>query len=1098
MKLFSEVYTARRILGLCIIATVTAVSIFVFVHAQKQNLPYAEDAGMKIFTQEDAVDLNLEPRMASDIAGSTNQVMYQPQRIFLSSIQEVPFDADMISAEWQQDVPERTNVEFWMKLKQNNQWSAWQPLEQEVDFKDGTEDNTETATAFIAVSGANAYQYKFVLQTTNAFHTPKVTNVKVNAFNAKEAAASVVEKAGVPATTDPVLQKLALGSDDLKIVSRAEWGANEDLRVDTSPDAQEDVTVDASLEEAGKNNESTFETLYADEMKIDKTVSKNDAGEKLLWPLEYASKIRKIIIHHTASNGDLSDQESVLRSIYYYHAVTKGWGDIGYNYIIGPDGTIYEGRAGGEKVVAGHAAGYNTGSIGIAVIGNYQNNEVPFAVLKSLLAVLDAKTQLYGLDPDGTGSFRGEVMPNIVGHRDVRQTLCPGQNLYDKIPLLRTILAETQAATTTITTADYAFEESTDRAPVQIDPQSTTDVTVTLKNTGTATWDHTTQLIVNQNSDNNGAVTFGDAEIKSGAVATLTETTVAPGATGTFTFTVDGHETGGFWNFEMTPLFNGRKKTTTYISLPVYVNEVDLSYALVTMDAPSSLMKSGTQETINVRLRNLGNITWYKDGDTPIFLGTIDEKDRESAFFPDNPQRPGVLTQDSVAPGGVGDFTMTLTAPSEAGVYEEHFAPVIDGADWLEDKGISFTVLVPNRTNRVELVSASTDTAMTPGEQKDFSMTVNNVGDQTWKSTGTNAFTARVTKNARVKVADVALDAQTAPGEEGVITFTVTAPTKPGTYKLYFRPRNGHTNLNVKPLKFTITVQNTASTDGPGMRVRLGADVETPEITADGTFYVEINGAKKVKFTSADTITVSYTDNTYRLTNGLNAYVYTTYPRFVPAADTTIMQVANWERDSWDGAVTDNRFRGILEVREVDDALAVINELPLEHYLWGLGEIKNSDPIEKIKSVIVAARTYGLYYMEKAEKFPGYPYNLDDDPAVSQKYLGYSFELRAPNARAAAEDTSGIAVTYAGEIVKTPYFSASDGTVTKSAEEVWGWTDAPWLVSVSDSYCTGSTAFAGHGVGLSGCGAKGAAEAGSTYDEILKHYYTGVELKQEY
>lgn len=1087
-------FSFQKVLFIC--AIVTLVIFFASRdYAEKQ---YTEDSGVKVFTQEDAVKITLEPRLATDIAGSTNELEYRPERIFLSSIQEIPFTADMISAEWQEDAPETTNVEFWIRLKQGDQWLEWNLVEQEVDFKDGVENTGEMASVFITVNGAQAYQYKFILRTTNARYTPTVVNVKVQAFNAKEAEATK-QKEGVT-TQNTLLQKLGLEGDDLNIVTRAEWGANEDLRIDTSPEEEEEeeATLDESLEEDGKNNEPTFEELYAEEMKIEETVTENEDGEKLLWPLDYAQKIRKIVVHHTASTGDLSDQESVMRAIYYYHTVTKGWGDIGYNYIIGPDGTIYEGRAGGEKVVAGHAAGYNTGSIGIAVIGNYQNNEVPFAVLKSLLAILDAKTELHDIDPDGTGSFRGAVIANIVGHRDVRSTVCPGANLYEKLPALRTILAQTQGTTATTTTTQYAFEEVGDRAPLELDPQEKMDVTVVLKNTGTETWDSKTQLIVNQNSDNNGAVTFGDAEIKSGAVATLTETTVAPGSTGSFTFTVDAQQTGGFLNFEMTPLFNGRKKTTTYISLPVYVNEADFDYTLVAMDTPSSLMKTGAEETITVRLRNLGNVTWYKDGTTPIYLGTTEEVDRESAFFPDRPQRPGILEQESVAPGEVADFTLTLQAPTTPGLYEEHFAPVIDGVQWLEDKGISFSVLVPNRSNRVELLSTDTDRTLATGEQKEFSMTVQNVGDKTWKTTGSSAFTASVTKNARVKVQNIALDTQTAPGEEAVITFTITAPTKPGTYKVYFRPRLGRTNLNVKPLKFEFTATNSTSTNGPDMRVRLSTDLEEPEITADGTFYVEVNGAKKAQFTNEETVTVSYVDSTYRLTNGENAYVYTTYPRFVPADEGTIMEVVNFERPSWDNTANDNRFRGIIEIRVVDDELAIINELPLEHYLWGLGEIRNSDPIEKIKAVVVAARTYALYYMEKAEKFPGKPYNLDDDPAVSQKYLGYGFELRAPNARVASEATRSVAVTYSGEIVKTPYFSASDGIATKSAEEVWGWTNTPWLVSVSDTYCTTSTAFAGHGVGLSGCGSKGAAEAGSTYDEILKHYYTGVALKEQY
>ena len=62
-------------------------------------------------------------------------------------------------------------------------------------------------------------------------------------------------------------------------------------------------------------------------------------------------KIKKIIIHHTATSK-IDDPEASVRAIYYYHAVSRGWGDIGYNYIVDQNGKVYEGRYGGDGVVA--------------------------------------------------------------------------------------------------------------------------------------------------------------------------------------------------------------------------------------------------------------------------------------------------------------------------------------------------------------------------------------------------------------------------------------------------------------------------------------------------------------------------------------------------------------------------------------------------------------------------------------------------------------------------------------------------------------------------------------------------------------------------
>ena len=91
----------------------------------------------------------------------------------------------------------------------------------------------------------------------------------------------------------------------------------------------------------------------------------------------------------------------------------------------------------------------------------------------------------------------------------------------------------------------------------------------------------------------------------------------------------------------------------------------------------------------------------------------------------------------------------------------------------------------------------------------------------------------------------------------------------------------------------------------------------------------------------------------------------------------------------------------------------------------------------------------------------------------------------------AVNDTVGQVLTYNGKLIKAPYFSSDDGK-TKSAFEVWGW-DEPYLVSVDDPYCKGKP-LSGHVVGMSGCGAHGMAENGSTYKEILKYYYKNIEI----
>lgn len=185
-----------------------------------------------------------------------------------------------------------------------------------------------------------------------------------------------------------------------------------------------------------------------------------------------------------------------------------------------------------------------------------------------------------------------------------------------------------------------------------------------------------------------------------------------------------------------------------------------------------------------------------------------------------------------------------------------------------------------------------------------------------------------------------------------------------------------------------------------------------------------------------------------------------------------------------------------MEFRVLDNSLVAINELPIELYLRGLAEVSNTTDPEKIKTIVVAARSYAYHYITDDDKFPGKPWDLDDSPERSQKYLGYGFEKRSSNVTLAIRQTAGKVVTYKNKAVKVPYFNQSDGK-TRSAKDVWGWNDTPYLVAVNDKYCNGSTLL-GHGVGISGCGADGMAKAGKDHEEIIEYFLKGVSFKYVY
>lgn len=171
----------------------------------------------------------------------------------------------------------------------------------------------------------------------------------------------------------------------------------------------------------------------------------------------YATAARYAIVHHTAGSNTYTREQApaVVRAIYRYHTQTLGWRDIGYNFLIDRYGTVYEGRRGGldRPVVGAHAAGFNTGSIGVSVMGEFSASAPPTVAQDAVADVLAWTLGVHGIDPTGRigvtsgggGKFASGteiIIPTIVGHRDVNATACPGTAFHGRLPALRTAVAE--------------------------------------------------------------------------------------------------------------------------------------------------------------------------------------------------------------------------------------------------------------------------------------------------------------------------------------------------------------------------------------------------------------------------------------------------------------------------------------------------------------------------------------------------------------------------------------------------------------------------------------------------------------------------------
>lgn len=220
-------------------------------------------------------------------------------------------------------------------------------------------------------------------------------------------------------------------------------------------------------------------------------------------------------------------------------------------------------------------------------------------------------------------------------------------------------------------------------------------------------------------------------------------------------------------------------------------------------------------------------------------------------------------------------------------------------------------------------------------------------------------------------------------------------------------------------------------------------------------------------------------------------------PFQVVAMDESALVIETYRNPpKWNWSLPDNKFRGALELRYSPNTGRVwmINELPLEYYLMGLGETRSTDNFEYLEVMTVVGRSYALWHMLDNYKHDNEYYNLD--AYWDQVYRGYDNELRHPELVQAIEETYGEVVMYEGEVAVTPYFARSNGR-TRSWSEVWYQDPYPWVKSVMVPQEQGYSEL-GHGVGLSAVGAMLMVDEGMSYVDVIEYFYNDIEVAPAY
>lgn len=154
-----------------------------------------------------------------------------------------------------------------------------------------------------------------------------------------------------------------------------------------------------------------------------------------------------LIIHHSAGFTTAPDYKQVVAYYWDFHVNTNGWDDIGYNWLIDPNGVIYEGR--GHNTLGAHFSCMNSKSLGICLIGNYENQFPSDTSIGSLISLIGYEAYANNIDASGSSLHTPSqlFLPNISSHRDgnsatapgscPKGTACPGDSLYALLPQIR-------------------------------------------------------------------------------------------------------------------------------------------------------------------------------------------------------------------------------------------------------------------------------------------------------------------------------------------------------------------------------------------------------------------------------------------------------------------------------------------------------------------------------------------------------------------------------------------------------------------------------------------------------------------------------------
>jgi hypothetical protein len=381
--------------------------------------------------------------------------------------------------------------------------------------------------------------------------------------------------------------------------------------------------------------------------------------------------------------------------------------------------------------------------------------------------------------------------------------------------------------------------QATSADPSKLLPGQTATLTVSATNTGNATWTNSGNNPVHLGTSNpmdRSSIFAAQSWLSAARLATLDQSSVAPGQTGTFTFNIQVPNKPGTYNEYFNLLDEGyawMNDPGLYFRLtivpPTYSwgFQSEGAYTDATMSTPLDIsdLSPGQTGWLVVKAKNTGNVPWTNSGQNPVRLGTDFSKERKSAFATSQwiaPWRPTVLQEASVSPGQIGTFGFPFSVPAGATSYKEYFNPLVEGLTWMnDDVGQYFQFTIKNNYSwqfssqsafTTSSKSATLDlNSMQKGQSGWLVIKAKNTGSATWLNSGNFPLRLATDRPAdRISIFTTASwvapwrpavlsESSVSPGQIGTFEFPISVPAnaQSGSYKEYFNPLvEGYQRLN--------------------------------------------------------------------------------------------------------------------------------------------------------------------------------------------------------------------------------------------------------------------------------------------------------------